>query len=104
MTNNQHGQVPEALTLAALFDADEWPGNVTLVSYARECVAELRRLHALTAQAISQPGGFDAGDMASAAAGGGSPVSDDGRGLKPPCCAASQACRLVRPSVMTGAD
>jgi len=70
MTNNQHGQVPEALRLAALFDADEWPGNVTLVSYARECVAELRRLHALTAQAISQPGGFDAGDMASAAAQG----------------------------------
>lgn len=46
MTNNQHGQVPEALRLAALFDADEWPGHVTLVSYARECVAELRRQHA----------------------------------------------------------
>ena len=35
-----------ALRLAELLTADEWPGNMTLVSYARECVAELRRQHA----------------------------------------------------------
>ena len=29
-----------------MLTADEWPGNVTLVSYARECVAELLRQHA----------------------------------------------------------
>ena len=39
-------QVPEALRLAKMLTADEWPGGVTIVSYARECVAELRRLHA----------------------------------------------------------
>jgi len=37
---------PEALRLAELLTADEWPAHMTLVSYARECVAELRRLHA----------------------------------------------------------
>lgn len=36
----------DALRLAALLDADEWPGSMTLVSYARECVAELRRQYA----------------------------------------------------------
>ena len=39
-------QQPEALRLAAMLTADEWPGSVTLVSYARECVAELLRQHA----------------------------------------------------------
>ena len=39
-------QQPEALRLAEMLTADEWPGNVTLVSYARECVAELLRQHA----------------------------------------------------------
>ena len=39
-------QQPDALRLAAMLTADEWPGNVTLVSYARECVAELLRQHA----------------------------------------------------------
>lgn len=39
-------QQPEALRLAELLTADEWPAHMTLVSYARECVAELRRLHA----------------------------------------------------------
>lgn len=34
-----------ALRLAELLTADEWPGHMTLVSYARECVAELRRQH-----------------------------------------------------------
>ena len=29
-----------------MLTADEWPGNVTLVSYARECVAELLRQYA----------------------------------------------------------
>ena len=37
---------PEALRLAALLDADEWPGSMTLVSYARACAAELCRQHA----------------------------------------------------------
>ena len=50
--------LPEALRIAAA-------ANV-----AREAINELRRLHALTAQDPSQPGGFDAGDMASAAAQG----------------------------------
>ena len=39
-------QQPEALRLAEMLTADEWPGNVTLVSYAQECVAELLRQHA----------------------------------------------------------
>ena len=39
-------QQPEALRLAELLTAAEWPAHMTLVSYARECVAELRRLHA----------------------------------------------------------
>ena len=39
-------QQPEALRLAEMLTADEWPGHVTLVSYARECVAELLRQHA----------------------------------------------------------
>ena len=37
---------PEAMRLAEMLTAKEWPGNVTIVSYARECVAELRRQHA----------------------------------------------------------
>ena len=45
-------QQPEALRLAELLTADEWPGHMTLVSYARECVAELRRLHALNAELL----------------------------------------------------
>jgi hypothetical protein len=44
---------PEALRLAELLTADEWPGHMTLVSYARECVAELRRLHALNAELLA---------------------------------------------------
>ena len=39
-------QHPEALRLAEMLTADEWPGHVTLVSYARECVAELLRQYA----------------------------------------------------------
>ena len=39
-------QPPEALRLAEMLTADEWPGSVTLVSYAQECVAELLRQHA----------------------------------------------------------
>lgn len=39
-------QQPEALRLAEMLTADEWPGHVTLVSYAQECVTELRRQHA----------------------------------------------------------
>ena len=37
---------PESLRLAEMLTADEWPGNMTLVSYARECVAELLTQHA----------------------------------------------------------
>lgn len=37
---------PEALRLAEMLTANEWPGHVTLVSYAQECVAELLRQHA----------------------------------------------------------
>ena len=43
-------QQPEALRLAEMLTANEWPGHVTLVSYARECVAELRRQHARIAE------------------------------------------------------
>ena len=55
--------LPEALRIAAALEYCD--ANV-----AREAINELRRLHALTAQAPSQPGGFSAGDMASAAAQG----------------------------------
>ena len=37
---------PVALKLAEMLPANEWLGHVTLVSYARECVAELLRQHA----------------------------------------------------------
>ena len=37
---------PEALRLAEMLPANEWLGHVTLVSYARECVAELLTQHA----------------------------------------------------------
>ena len=43
MTNKKQ---PEALRLKEMLTADEWPGHVTLVSYAQECVAELLRQHA----------------------------------------------------------
>lgn len=68
MNNTQ----PEALRLAELLTADEWPGNMTLVSYARECVAELRRQHARIAELEAQlsSSGFTAADMATAAAQG----------------------------------
>lgn len=56
MTNpTPRGQVPEALRLAEMLTADEWPGSVTLVSYARECVAELRRLHAENERLAAAP-------------------------------------------------
>ena len=64
-------QQPEALRLAEMLTADEWPGNVTLVSYARECVAELRRIHAYCQELESQLAQrFDAADMATASAQG----------------------------------
>ena len=43
-------QQPDALRLTAMLTADEWPGSVTIVSYARECVAELLRQHARIAE------------------------------------------------------
>ena len=62
---------PEALRLAEMLTADEWPGSVTLVSYARECVAELLRQHARITELESQLAQrFDAADMATAAAQG----------------------------------
>ena len=36
-------QQPEALRLAEMLTADEWPGSVTLVSYARENTASKRQ-------------------------------------------------------------
>ena len=64
-------QQPEALRLAKMLTADEWPGSVTLVSYARQCVAELRRQHArITALESQLAQRFDAADMATAAAQG----------------------------------
>ena len=53
MADEMNG-VPEALRLAALLDADVWPGSMSLVGYARACVAELLRLHAeLEAQPVN---------------------------------------------------
>ena len=64
-------QQTDALRLAKMLTADEWPGNVTVVSYARECVAELRRQHARITELESQLAQrFDAADMATAAAQG----------------------------------
>jgi len=62
---------PEALRLAELLTADEWPGHMTLVSYARECAAELRRqyaeletLRASHGQAPAQPVATAGGSLA----------------------------------------
>ncbi len=68
MTNpTQHGQVPEALRLAHIFDnplPPEWPDMVA-------AAAELRRQHARIAELESQLAQrFDAADMATAAAQG----------------------------------
>ena len=64
-------QQPEALRLAEMLTADEWPGHVTLVSYAQECVTELLRQHARITELESQLAQrFDAADMATAAAQG----------------------------------
>ena len=54
---------PEALRLAELLTADEWPGNMTLVSYARECVAELRRQHTRIAELESELEAVGAGGV-----------------------------------------
>jgi len=48
---------PEALRLAALYDADAWPGGLSLNAWAAASAAELRRLHAENA-ALQQ--GYDA--------------------------------------------
>ena len=60
MTDNTQ---PEALRLAELFTADEWPGHMTLVSYAREGVAELRRQHARIAELEAQLEAIGAGGV-----------------------------------------
>ena len=56
-------QQPEALRLAEMLTADEWPGHVTLVSYARECVAELRRQHARITELEAQLEAIGAGGV-----------------------------------------
>ena len=62
---------PEALRLAEMLKADEWPGNVTLVGYVQECVAELLRQYARITELESQLAQrFDAADKATAAAQG----------------------------------
>ena len=62
---------PEALRLVEMLTAEEWPGNVTIVSYARECVAELLTQYAHITELESQLAQrFDAADMATAAAQG----------------------------------
>ena len=64
-------QQPEAMRLAEMLKADEWPGHVTLVSYAQECVAELLTQHARITELESQLAQrFDAADMATVAAQG----------------------------------
>ena len=45
-TTHLNTKQPEALRLAEMLTADEWPGSVTIVSYVQECVAELLRLYA----------------------------------------------------------
>ncbi len=60
MTNKKQ---PEALRLAEMLTADEWPGSVTLVSYARECVAELRRQHARITELEAQLEAIGAGGV-----------------------------------------
>ena len=65
MTNKKQ---PEALRLAEMLAADEWPGHVTLVSYAQECVTELLRQHARITELESQLAQrFDAADKAAEA-------------------------------------
>ena len=56
-------QQPIALRLAEMLTADEWPGSVTLVSYVRECVAELRRQHARIAELEAQLSAIGAGGV-----------------------------------------
>ena len=56
-------QPPEAPRLAEMLTADEWPGSVTLVSYAQECVAELRRQHARIADLEAQLEAIGAGGV-----------------------------------------
>ena len=64
-------QQPEALRLAEMLKADEWPGHVTIVSYAQECVAGLLTQHARITELESQLAQrFDAADMATASAQG----------------------------------
>ena len=64
MTDTKH---PEALRLAALYDADAWPGGLSLNAWAAASAAELRRLHAEN-EALRRDarGIFDAGWKAAA--------------------------------------
>lgn len=78
MTDNTQ---PEALRLAEMLTADEWPGHVTLVSYAQECVTELRRQHARIAELESELEAVGAGGVQalSAAPNGWESVIDEAR-------------------------
>ena len=69
---------PEALRLAELFTADEWPGHMTLVSYARECVAELRRQHTRIAELEAQLEAIGAGGVSGPLMGRGSIAASAG--------------------------
>ena len=60
MTDNTQ---PAALRLAEMLTADEWPGSVTLVSYARECVDELLTQHARIADLEAQLEAIGAGGV-----------------------------------------
>lgn len=57
MTDTKH---PEALRLAALYDADAWPGGLSLNAWAAASAAELRRLHA---ENTTLQQGYDAARM-----------------------------------------
>lgn len=89
---------PEALRLAELLTADEWPGHMTLVSYARECVAELRRQHARIAELEAELEAVGAGGVSGPLMGIAAPPTAQAEGwTKPhrtitytcPVCAAS---------------
>ena len=54
MTDTKH---PEALRLAALYDADAWPGGLSLNAWAAASASELRRLYAENA---TLQAGYDA--------------------------------------------
>ena len=69
-------QQPEALRLAEMLTANEWPGHVTLVSYAQECVAELRRQHARIAELEAEIAAVGAGGVQALSAAPATPTAE----------------------------